>query len=436
MCPHEGSMRVRVHRGTQQIGGTCIELESQGKRIVLDLGLPLDANSATDVGIPDVEGLTTGQDDTLLGIIISHPHQDHWGILPLVDPKVPVYIGAAAARILRAGIFFGAPGIDLNPTGFLADGVRFEVGPFVITPYLNDHSAYDAYSLLIEANGKRVFYTGDIRGHGRKSALFERLIREPPSDIDVLLMEGTNVPEPGTPAKTAMTEDDLESQMVEAFQASQGMALVSFSAQNIDRLVTVYRAAIRSGRELVVDLYAATLAKATERRSIPQPGFEHLRVFVPQAQRVRVKREEAFERTEWVKPCRIYPEELQTRRKQLVMLFRTSMIGDVERAACLEDARLFWSLWPGYLPKNDTDTLSSFLERNGVPLEIHHTSGHAPLGDLQRLAGAIAAQRIVPIHTFAGDRFAEFFPRVERRADGSWWEARAPLGKRSVSVHL
>jgi len=88
-------MRIRVHRGTQQIGGTCIELESRGKRIVLDLGLPLDANSATDVGMPDVVGLTTGQDDTLLGIIISHPHQDHWGILPLVDPKIPVYIGAA-----------------------------------------------------------------------------------------------------------------------------------------------------------------------------------------------------------------------------------------------------------------------------------------------------------------------------------------------------
>lgn len=423
MCPHEGSMRVRIHRGTQQIGGTCIEVEAQGQRIILDLGLPLDAASAKEVGLPDVEGLTTGQDDTLLGIIISHPHRDHWGILPLADPKIPVYIGAAATRILKAGIFFGVPGIDLKPKGFLADRVRFEVGPFAITPYLNDHSAYDAYSLLIEADDKKVFYTGDIRGHGRKSALFERLIREPPSDVDVLLMEGTNVPQPETPAKTAMTENDLESQMVEAFQASQGMALISFSAQNIDRLVTVYRAAIRSGRELVVDLYAATIAKATERPSIPQPGFEHLRVFVPQAQRVRVKREEAFERTDWIKACRIYPEELQARRKKLVMLFRASMIGDVERAACLEDARLFWSLWPGYLAKNDTDPLSTFLERNGIPLEIHHTSGHAPVGDLQRLAEAIAADRIVPIHTFAGDRFAEFFARVDRRDDGLWWEA-------------
>ena len=411
-------MRIRIHRGTQQIGGTCIELEARGQRIVLDLGLPLDARSVADVELPEVEGLLARLDDTLLAILISHPHQDHWGLLPRVDPNIPVYIGAAAARILKAGLFFGAPGMALNPAGFLKDGVRFELGPFSITPFLNDHSAFDAYSLLIEADGKRVFYTGDIRGHGRKSGLFEQLLRNPPADIDVLLMEGTNVPDPGSPTKRVVTEEELEHQLVDVFRASEGIALVSFSAQNIDRLVTVYRAAIQSGREMVVDLYAATLAEATERSSIPQPGFEKFRVFVPQAQRLRVKREGAFERVAWVKSCRIYPEELAARRKHLVMLFRASLIGDLERAACLEDSRLLWSLWPGYLPRDDSDALSRFLHRNEIPLEIHHTSGHASLSDLQRLARAIAADRIVPLHTFAGDRFAEFFPRVDRRSDG------------------
>ena len=36
-------MRIRIHRGTKEIGGTCIEVESKGKRIALDVGLPLDA---------------------------------------------------------------------------------------------------------------------------------------------------------------------------------------------------------------------------------------------------------------------------------------------------------------------------------------------------------------------------------------------------------
>lgn len=37
-------MRIRIHRGTKEIGGTCIEVEAQGKRIALDVGLPLDAS--------------------------------------------------------------------------------------------------------------------------------------------------------------------------------------------------------------------------------------------------------------------------------------------------------------------------------------------------------------------------------------------------------
>uniref|UniRef100_UPI001C5CADBA hypothetical protein n=1 Tax=Escherichia fergusonii TaxID=564 RepID=UPI001C5CADBA len=66
-----------------------------------------------------------------------------------------------------------------------------------ITPYLADHSAFDAYSLLVEAHGKRAFYSGDIRAHGRKARLFENLVEHPPQAIDVLLLEGTTLSRPG-----------------------------------------------------------------------------------------------------------------------------------------------------------------------------------------------------------------------------------------------
>ncbi|WP_433966793.1 hypothetical protein [Tunturiibacter gelidiferens] len=71
-------------------------------------------------------------------------------------------------------------------------GSPFEVGPFRITPHLTDHSAFDAHMLLIEVQGKRLLYSGDFRTHGRKSPLVDRFMAAPPSDIDVLLMEGTN----------------------------------------------------------------------------------------------------------------------------------------------------------------------------------------------------------------------------------------------------
>ena len=104
------------------------------------------------------------------------------------------------------------------------------------------------------------------------------------------------------------------------------------------------------------------------------------------------------------------------------MTFRLSMARELESAACLAGASAVWSMWPGYLQEPSGKALSAFLKRHGIPLKIHHASGHAFIPDLQRLVEALAPQRLVPIHTFAGDRFAEFFPRVQREPDGVWWD--------------
>ena len=54
-------MRCRIHRGCHEIGGNCIEVESQGKRIVLDVGLPLKGEAIASV--PDISGLMRGPEN-------------------------------------------------------------------------------------------------------------------------------------------------------------------------------------------------------------------------------------------------------------------------------------------------------------------------------------------------------------------------------------
>jgi ribonuclease J len=49
-------MKARIHRGTKEIGGTCVELESQGKRIVLDVGLPLDVADPDTFPLHPIKG--------------------------------------------------------------------------------------------------------------------------------------------------------------------------------------------------------------------------------------------------------------------------------------------------------------------------------------------------------------------------------------------
>lgn len=415
-------MRARIHRGAHEIGGNCIELEHKSARIVLDLGRPLSAGWDDDVPLPDVPGLAFGDDPSLLGVVLSHGHADHWGLVPQVHPSVPRYCGRATAQILRAASFWGL-GVDLQEKGHLEDRIPLHLGPFTVTPYLVDHSAYDAYALLVEAGRERLFYTGDIRAHGRKAALFERLLADPPRDVDVLLMEGTNVRPVGHELeKPIASESEVELALAETLRDTAGLAVVIGSAQNVDRLVTVYRAAKRSGRILVVDPYTADVARATGNSNIPVPGddWPGVRVYIPQRQRVRIKQSAEFDRAAAVKPVRVFQEQLAADRGGYVLYGAFS--GEVPRLVrsglLRADGAVVWSLWDGYLAEPSGQRLQSTLATAGLALIHHHTSGHASRADLERLESAVSPARVVPIHT----EHAEAGPgHLDIQSDGEWW---------------
>jgi len=415
-------MRIRIHRGAHEIGGNCIEVEaSAGGRIVLDLGRPLSAGWDDDVALPSVAGLGGG-DPSLLGILISHPHLDHFGLLAGVAPRVPVWIGREAASVLDAAAFFTGGRAPRPAAGFLQHGVRFELGPFAITPFLNDHSAFDAYSLLIEADGRRVFYTGDLRAHGRKASCFEALVADPSDSIDALLMEGTHVrADSELDDETFETEADLEARFVDLCARTAGAVVVCGSAQNIDRLVTVFRAGRRSGRETVIDLYGATVAAAV-RPTIPQPGYDGLHVYVPNRQRVAVKRAGEFWRTRAVAGVRVFPEELAAEPGRFVLHIPTSTVPELLRCGALDPTgTVVWSMWEGYLGRPNGASLVRTLAEREVPFEVIHTSGHASVPDLRRLVAAADPGAVVPIHSEATNRFADLFPNVRQHTDGEWW---------------
>jgi ribonuclease J len=281
-------VRLTVHRSAHEIGGNCIEIATGDHRIVLDVGRPLDASNDATGLLPRSLDLAAPCD----GILISHPHQDHYGLLEETPIEWPVFCGEATKRLIQltSGIF-GKP-IDRD-FRLWNSGSPFEVGPFRITPHLTDHSAFNAHMLLIEVEGKRLLYSGDFRTHGRKSALVDRFMAAPPPDIDVLLMEGTNL---GSD-KSCVTESDLETDFEALFRQTKGRVFVTWSAQNIDRTVTLYRACLKTGRTLVVDLYTAEVMEMLgEFGKLPQPDWAGIKVVVTSAmaRMYRRKGNEAF----------------------------------------------------------------------------------------------------------------------------------------------
>lgn len=410
-------MQVRIHRGTKEIGGTCIEIESRGQRIVLDVGLPLDVVDRDAHPLPSVGGFQA-PDATLLGVIISHPHRDHYGLAYRLPPETRFLIGEAARSILQAAEVFTPAGASFENVTLLEDRQPIALGPFTVTPFLVDHSAYDAYAILVEADGKRLFYSGDLRAHGRKSRLFERLVDDPPSSVDVLLMEGTTI---GRQAQVFPTEAALESRFVELFQQTDGMPLVWCSAQNIDRLVTIMRACIKTKRQFIIDMYAAHVLRATGNDRLPQASWDQVRVFLPRSQKRQIVRSGRFDIAASVRAARIFPEQLAIAAATSVMLVRPSMLAELAEARCITGARLICSMWSGYLRDPKTQPLHTWLSQHGIPLDECHTSGHAAVQDLQRLRHAFANSPVVPIHTAEPARFEELFGNTQVHDDGEWW---------------
>jgi len=414
-------MRVCIHRGSKQIGGSCVEVESQGQRIVIDLGLPLDAEKDDSKYLPNIAGLD-GRDPSLLGIFISHPHLDHFGLMAYISPNIPVGMGAAARRILTAASRFLPENWIIPAQGWDYHSKQsFETGPFRITPYLVDHSGYDSYAILIESKEKRIFYSGDFRSHGRKAVLFEDMIENPPANVNSLLLEGSSLGRLNFGQKFP-TESEIEKELIEVFSSTQGLALVHTSAQNIDRIVSIFRACKQTGRKLIIDLYTAAIMEATQNQNIPRSDWPEVALFIPQAQRIQIKNNSWFELLKHHSINRIYIEDIKKAVNKYVLLFRPLHRVDLEKDNCLKDASYIYSQWEGYWERESFEQVREWLERHCISKISIHTSGHASPEDLKKFVSALKPLKVVPIHSFFPEKYDEIFSNVEIHNDGNWWE--------------
>lgn len=413
-------MRVCIHRGSKQIGGSCVEVESHGQRLLIDFGLPLDAEENNRQYLPKIAGLD-GSDPSLLGVLISHPHLDHFGLLAHISQEIPVYMGAAARRILVAAAPFLPSTWPIPSEGWdYQSGKRFHIGPFCVTPFLADHSAYDAYALLIESGGKRIFYSGDFRSHGRKAALFERFTENPPQNIDTLFLEGSSFGRLSA-FQQFPTENEIEDQLLQLFSSTEGLALIHTSGQNIDRIVSIFRASKKTGRKLIIDLYTAAVLEATGNENIPQSAWPDVALYVPQAQRIQIKENTWFDLLKRHSINRIFIEHLKQAPKKSALLFRPLHRFDLERGECLKGATYIYSQWEGYWEIGSYDMVKDWLLKYSIPKHNIHTSGHASPADLKRFVTAIKPSKVVPIHSFFPEKYPELFPNVEAHQDGEWW---------------
>jgi ribonuclease J len=295
----------------------------------------------------------------------------------------------------------------------------FDLGPFRVTPFLTDHSGFDAYSLLVEADGKRVFYSGDLRAHGRKARLVEKLLNHPPPAIDVLLLEGTTLSRSADFAAEPETERKLEERILEHLTDSSGLVIAAFSPQNIDRFVTIFRATRRAGRTFISDVYLAHLFDQLNMPSLPRADEHGFRVYLPDLQKRRMVVDKGFDLVSRYRTSRIYRNEIAATPRRWVMLFRESMTGDIIRLGDMAGTSLIYSLWPGYINRPGNG-LRNWCKERDIELAFFHTSGHADPQTLFPYASALAPRLTIPIHTAVPHIFERLVPNSLILNDGAW----------------
>lgn len=374
-------LTYNVLRGKDKIGENLIEISYGDTKLLVELGKALDGGDE----LSDIE--KTVLKTKYAAVVVSHYHADHAGLIEY-KTDCPIYIGKGAYRILAAINEYHGQVMASNVTTY-ANGKSFYVGAIKVTPFLCDHSAFDSYMLLFEAGGKSILYTGDFRFHGRKNS--GELLSRLPKKVNTLICEGTNV----NNDKPCFSESELENKLVGIMRQSEKPVFVLQSGMNIDRLVSVYRAAKRSGRILYEDIYAALIAQAAGGK-IPRPDeFPDVYAFTPRL--LHGKRKDMFFEFENKCGLRHIPKN-----KNLVMLVRPSMLGYMKKLAKsldLSGAVLIYSMWNGYKQNEDMAEFLDAVQSLGMNIVDLHTSGHASTEDIERLKQTVRADEYVTVHT-------------------------------------
>ena len=424
-------MKLIIHRGAKQIGGSCIEVSTERTRLILDVGAPLDdpakllerpeQKGERPKNLPPVPGLfDDGQ--RVDAVLLSHAHGDHTGLLSWVKPEIPVYLSRGSSKMLMAGsIFAGQPKLDRKRERILEPRKPTRIGDITVTGLPVDHSAFDSMALMIEADGKRLLYSGDLRMHGRKRgmarALFQFVVKKP---VDVLLMEGTNLSKEAQRLRWTGTEAELEEELFKAITRWYFPVLANFSPQHIDRFVSFYRATRRAGRVFVTDVYGAfVLHLVSGQCRIPKPTARNgIRVYYNQSFEKTWRKKNLKKIHDMFLADRIDLPAILADLDRFVMLFRPSMLeldfGDKlpQHTLCL------YSMWPGYLVKPEFKNLRAALKKADGELSECHTSGHIFADDLVKFVKAINSRQVVPVHTETPGIFLELFQNALLLADG------------------
>jgi len=424
-------MDIKIHRGLEQIGGCITEISTATTRIFIDMGQNL----------PGVGEPTTAEEDRQMvedifaqnrkeheAVFYTHSHEDHIGLFRYVPEGVPQFIGEGAKEIMIAkneSIIEAILKVNMvnrfklktddkpeekaaeeqaatrapNHNGMLQRLKAFntwqrpkphtaphpiEVGDIRVTPFFCSHSAYDCYMLLIEADGKRIWHTGDFREHGYLGKGLMPTIRHYATDIDILITEGTMLGR----TDQCIHEREVSRRMALAMEAFKYVVVLA-SSTDIERLASIKQAARQAKKDYYISnrFMKKTMSIFTRREASNSKGLFDFHPKTLKAGilgRMMCKRGFVF----------------------IATASQLTYVKNFCKGINPSEVLLIYSAWDGYYKDPEQAKANPFYKQfrdafdNVVDI---HTSGHADRETIARVITAISPKEaIIGIHKDPG----------------------------------
>jgi ribonuclease J len=240
--------------GSGEIGMNANLYGCQGKWLMVDCGMTFGEADypGIDLILPDLDFIERRRKD-LVGLVLTHGHEDHIGAIPYLaaDLGVPLYAtpftaGLIAHKLEEEGLTAQVKLKLIHP------GDVLELGPFRVTPVPLAHSIPESNGLVIETDFGRIFHTGDwkldptpVLGNPTSP---ERLKAIGDAGVLAMISDSTNA----FTDKVSGSEAEVFDGLLETVASSPGRVLVTTFASNAARLHTIGRVAVETGRRIAI----------------------------------------------------------------------------------------------------------------------------------------------------------------------------------------
>lgn len=420
-------MKIFLNRGLDQVGGCITEIRTETSRIFIDIGqnLPGVGEETTSEQDRDmVETLFANNKKEHEAVFYTHAHEDHVGLCSYVPANIPQYISEGSKDILlvkyklakksdkrrleEAYSIFEDPksekdieyverikesvekdecmirclesSITWQRAGNKSRPKTIEIGDIRVTPFFNCHSIYDSSMFLIEAEGKRIWHTGDYRKHGYMGKGLVPTLKRYATNIDLLITEGTMLDS----EEVSIHESEVSRKMACVMDAFKYVVVLT-SATDIERLAATKEAARKVNKQIYVcsSLMKNTMEIFTRNEAEKSKGlFEFHPRFIGKT-------------NSWKRSML---------KNGFVLITGAGNLDFIEEFLEDFDPRevlLIYSTWDGYYKDAEQIKLNPnyalFRESFYNVVDIH-TSGHADRKTIAEVINTINPKKVVCIH--------------------------------------